>query len=110
MVRPSFGSTYRVPGVSPSQQIRFRSVSWFLHVVGRLTADDLLADARRDLGRLLIAMCDEGFQSSLAAANLRRLGFERATDLAGGFQAWRAACLPVSPARRRSRSGGVSAR
>ena len=49
-----------------------------------------------DRGRQLIVMCDEGYQSSLAAANLRRLGFERATDLAGGFQAWRAAGLPVS--------------
>jgi rhodanese-related sulfurtransferase len=48
-----------------------------------------------DRGNLLIVMCDEGYQSSLAAANLRRLGFERATDLAGGFQAWRAAGLPV---------------
>jgi rhodanese-related sulfurtransferase len=55
-----------------------------------------------ELGRQLIVMCDEGYQSSLAAANLRRLGFERATDLAGGFQAWRSAGLPVSPARRRS--------
>jgi rhodanese-related sulfurtransferase len=44
----------------------------------------------------LIVMCDEGYQSSLAAANLRRLGLTRATDLAGGFQAWRAAGLPVS--------------
>jgi rhodanese-related sulfurtransferase len=42
-------------------------------------------------------MCDEGYQSSLAAANLKRLGFERATDLTGGFQAWRAAGLPVEP-------------
>jgi rhodanese-related sulfurtransferase len=48
-----------------------------------------------DHGRLLIVMCDEGYQSSLAAASLRRLGFEHATDLAGGFQAWRAAGLPV---------------
>ena len=39
----------------------------------------------------LIVMCNEGYQSSLAAANLKRLGFERATDLDGGFQAWRAA-------------------
>jgi rhodanese-related sulfurtransferase len=53
-----------------------------------------------DLGRLLIVMCEEGYQSSLAAANLRRLGFERATDLAGGFQAWRAAGLPVEPRAR----------
>jgi rhodanese-related sulfurtransferase len=51
--------------------------------------------------RQLIVMCDEGYQSSLAAANLKRLGFDRATDLAGGFQAWRAAGLPVSPAERR---------
>jgi rhodanese-related sulfurtransferase len=48
-----------------------------------------------DPARQLIVMCDEGYQSSLAAANLKRLGFERATDLAGGFRAWRAAGLPV---------------
>jgi rhodanese-related sulfurtransferase len=55
-----------------------------------------------DTGRQLILMCDAGYQSSLAAANLNRMGFGRATDLAGGFQAWRAAGLPVSPAERRS--------
>jgi rhodanese-related sulfurtransferase len=43
----------------------------------------------------VIVMCDEGYQSSLAAATLHRLGFVRATDLDGGFQAWRAAGLPV---------------
>jgi rhodanese-related sulfurtransferase len=43
-------------------------------------------------------MCDEGYQSSLAAATLQRLGFAAATDLVGGFQAWRAAGLPVAPA------------
>ena len=48
-----------------------------------------------DRAQHLIVMCDEGYQSSLAAANLKRLGFDRATDLAGGFQAWRAAGLPV---------------
>jgi len=48
-----------------------------------------------DPGRQLIVMCDEGYQSSLAAANLKRLGLERATDLVGGFRAWRAAGLPV---------------
>jgi rhodanese-related sulfurtransferase len=45
--------------------------------------------------RRLIVMCDEGYQSSLAAANLKRLGLERVADLAGGFQAWRSAGLPV---------------
>lgn len=43
----------------------------------------------------LIVMCDEGYQSSLAAANLQRLGLPLATDVDGGFQAWRAAGLPV---------------
>jgi rhodanese-related sulfurtransferase len=45
--------------------------------------------------RQLILMCNEGFQSSLAAATLHELGLTRTTDLAGGFQAWRAAGLPV---------------
>jgi rhodanese-related sulfurtransferase len=47
------------------------------------------------LDRRVIVMCDEGYQSSLAAATLRDLGFRRAADLDGGFQAWRAAGLPV---------------
>ena len=46
---------------------------------------------------LIILMCDEGYQSSLAAATLHNLGLGRATDLVGGFQAWRAAGLPVEP-------------
>jgi rhodanese-related sulfurtransferase len=47
------------------------------------------------LERRLIVMCDEGYQSSLAAATLQQLGFARATDLAGGFQAWLQAGLPL---------------
>jgi rhodanese-related sulfurtransferase len=47
------------------------------------------------LDRRVIVVCDEGYQSSLAAATLRDLGFARAGDLVGGFQAWRAAGLPV---------------
>jgi rhodanese-related sulfurtransferase len=42
-----------------------------------------------------IVLCDEGFASSLAAASLRRLGLHRATDVIGGFRAWRTAGLPV---------------
>ena len=44
----------------------------------------------------VIVVCDAGYASSLAAATLQRLGFTRATDLDGGFQAWRAAGLPVN--------------
>ncbi len=45
----------------------------------------------------VILMCNEGYQSSLAAATLQRLGFSRATDLEDGFAGWRAAGLPVEP-------------
>jgi rhodanese-related sulfurtransferase len=48
--------------------------------------------ARRDVQ--LIVICNEGYQSSLAAATLQRFGLE-ATDVVGGFQAWRDAGLPV---------------
>ncbi|HEY9441405.1 MAG TPA: rhodanese-like domain-containing protein [Streptomyces sp.] len=43
----------------------------------------------------VVVICDEGYASSLAVASLHRLGLHRATDLIGGFQAWRAAGLPV---------------
>ncbi|WP_433572580.1 rhodanese-like domain-containing protein [Streptomyces sp. CA-251247] len=43
----------------------------------------------------VVVICNEGYASSLAAASLRDLGLHRATDLIGGFQAWRAAGLPV---------------
>jgi rhodanese-related sulfurtransferase len=45
----------------------------------------------------VIVTCQEGYTSSLAAASLQDLGLSRATDLAGGFAAWRAAGLPTIP-------------
>ncbi|MFB7498998.1 rhodanese-like domain-containing protein [Streptomyces sp. NPDC056161] len=45
----------------------------------------------------VVVICNEGYASSLAAASLHQLGLHRATDLIGGFQAWRAAGLPVTP-------------
>jgi rhodanese-related sulfurtransferase len=45
--------------------------------------------------RTLILVCDEGYQSSLAAATLHELGLTRTTDVIGGFRAWRDAGLPV---------------
>jgi rhodanese-related sulfurtransferase len=43
-----------------------------------------------------ILFCSEGYSSSLAAASLQDLGLRNATDLDGGYQAWKAAGLPVS--------------
>ena len=55
-------------------------------------------DERIGAGRRVVLMCDAGYQSSLAAATLRHLGVD-ATDLDGGFQAWRAGGLPVAQSR-----------
>jgi len=46
----------------------------------------------------LVLVCAHGYSSSFAAAALVELGFERAGDLAGGFEAWRDAGLPVAAA------------
>jgi rhodanese-related sulfurtransferase len=47
---------------------------------------------------VVIVVCSEGYSSSLAAASLQDLGLRNATDLIGGFQAWRDAGLPVRDA------------
>ncbi|MFD7437669.1 rhodanese-like domain-containing protein [Streptomyces sp. NPDC059861] len=44
----------------------------------------------------VVVVCNEGYASSLAVESLHRLGLHRATDLTGGFQAWRGAGLPVT--------------
>jgi rhodanese-related sulfurtransferase len=53
--------------------------------------DETLARPRERI----ILLCDEGCQSSLAAATLQQLGLRHATDVIGGFRAWRSAGLPV---------------
>jgi rhodanese-related sulfurtransferase len=51
------------------------------------------------MDRQVILVCDGGYASSLAAATLQDLGYTRATDMTGGFQAWKAAGLPVDTAK-----------
>ena len=48
------------------------------------------------LDRRVIVICDEGYQSSLAAANLRRFGLD-AADVIGGVQSWLRAGLELRP-------------
>ncbi|QWF83200.1 rhodanese-like domain-containing protein [Amycolatopsis sp. CA-230715] len=52
-----------------------------------------LPEVRPDLR--VVVMCNEGYASSLAAADLKRLGLAGATDLDGGYRAWKAAGLPT---------------
>jgi rhodanese-related sulfurtransferase len=40
-------------------------------------------------GRQVILFCNEGYQSSLAAAALIDLGVDGATDLIGGYRGWK---------------------
>lgn len=50
------------------------------------------------LGREVIVFCTHGYSSSLAAASLRDLGYSSVADVIGGFEAWRAAGLPIREA------------
>lgn len=54
--------------------------------------------AVRGLDDWIVLVCAHGESTSLAAATLHELGFERATDVVGGFEAWKARGLPVVPA------------
>lgn len=59
------------------------------------TSPDRHPDVTDQLDRPVVVVCQEGFASSLAAASLQELGLSRATDLVGGFAAWKAAGLAV---------------
>jgi rhodanese-related sulfurtransferase len=47
------------------------------------------------LDQWIVLVCAHGFSTSLAASRLQDIGFERATDVVGGFTAWSEAGLPV---------------
>jgi rhodanese-related sulfurtransferase len=53
---------------------------------------DPTSDARLPLADYelqVILICQEGYASSLAAASLQDLGLHRASDVIGGYAAWR---------------------
>ncbi len=53
---------------------------------------DPACDARltiADYDLQVIVLCQEGYASSLAAVSLQDLGIHRATDVIGGYAAWR---------------------
>jgi rhodanese-related sulfurtransferase len=66
-------------------------LEWRLDPVGSHKLAGFTADTP------VVVLCNEGYASSLAARDLRRLGVPGATDLIGGFRGWRAAGLPVQP-------------
>lgn len=83
----------RVGGLIPGALVLPRNaLEWRCDPAGRWRHPAMTGRNQR-----LILICQEGFQSSLAAA-LQQLGLANATDLDGGFAAWAAAGLPVTPA------------
>jgi rhodanese-related sulfurtransferase len=50
-----------------------------------------------DAGTRVVVVCNESYSSSLAARDLQAVGLRNATDLVGGFRAWKAAELPTRP-------------
>jgi rhodanese-related sulfurtransferase len=79
-------------GLVPGARVIDRNVlEWRLDPAGEHRAPAL---ARRD--HQVILICDEGYQSSLAAATLCRLGLA-AGDVIGGVQLWRAEGLRLDP-------------
>jgi rhodanese-related sulfurtransferase len=77
------------------------------HVPGAVVIDRLVLEWRLDprsayrlrpgpgLDDEVYLLCNEGYASSLAARDLRELGFSRAGDVIDGFAGWEAAGLPV---------------
>lgn len=53
----------------------------------------------------LILLCDHGCSTILAAEMLVELGFHRAGDVVGGYEAWSAAGLPTRPCMTNPTSG-----
>ncbi|MEV6876467.1 rhodanese-like domain-containing protein [Amycolatopsis sp. NPDC051128] len=66
-----------------------------IHLEWRLAPDSEWRLPSVTADSTVIVVCNEGYSSSLAAADLQRLGLPGATDLEGGFRAWAAAGLPV---------------
>ena len=86
---------------SPDQQNRQGFVLGAQHhplsaLLWRLDPDCPTSNEKIPLDREVILICREGYSSSLAAVQLIRLGFERATDVIGGVEAWKVAGLPIS--------------
>jgi rhodanese-related sulfurtransferase len=66
-------------------------------VLWRLDPDEPAGGGPAPLDARVILVCRHGYSSSLAAAQLREIGFAHATDVIGGAEAWIAAGLPVDP-------------
>jgi rhodanese-related sulfurtransferase len=73
-----------VEGALPGAVVLERTVlEWRLDP----TSPHRIPEAEPD--RRVVVVCNDGYSSSLAAESLQRLGLRNATDLVGGYRAWR---------------------
>ncbi|WP_086819220.1 rhodanese-like domain-containing protein [Allokutzneria sp. NRRL B-24872] len=77
-----------IPGALPIERIH---LEWRLDPAGSHRIPEIRPDS------VVVVVCNEGYSSSLAARDLRRVGLNSATDLVGGFRGWQAAGLPTKP-------------
>jgi rhodanese-related sulfurtransferase len=75
-----------IPGAVPIERI---VLEWRLDPSGAHRIPGFTADTT------VVVFCNEGYASSLAARDLQDVGLPHATDLEGGFRAYRTAGLPV---------------
>ncbi len=89
---------------TPTDRALYGCIPGALHVPRTVLEWRVAQDAPLKLAQItsieqtLVAVCNEGFSSSLAAATLQSLGYKNATDLIGGFLAWRDAGLAIEHA------------
>lgn len=83
--------TRRAEGEIPGSLILERNVlEWRLDPTSSWRIDEA-----EDHSLRAIVICPEGYVSSLAAAGLKDVGLHRASDVVGGFEAWREAGCPI---------------
>lgn len=75
-----------IPGAVPIERI---VLEWRLDPHGSHRLDGFTEETT------VVVFCNEGYASSLAARDLRDVGLPKATDLVGGFRAYRDAGLPT---------------
>ncbi len=89
---------------TPTDRGRFGVIPDAVHVPRTVVewhldpANGYLHPAMRSFDQQVVVVCNSGYSSSLAAANLVRIGFSDVADLIGGHTAWCAAGLPVESA------------
>lgn len=89
---------------SHTDRCRFGVIPGAIHVPRTVVewhldpSNGYLHPAVRGFDQSIVLVCNGGYSSSLATANLMRIGFTNAADLIGGHTAWCAAGLPVEKA------------